>query len=113
MSSITIDVEELYRLGDFTWLVIHELGHALGFGEVWHEPGLLSDPSDPIHGAPGPIEPVEDMGYEVDYDAADPYTVLPLLSVQPRTQAIAPNCGTGAGPWYRVGNSGSLSVIRW
>lgn len=60
VSSITIDIEELYRLGDFTWLVIHELGHALGFGEVWRELGLLSDPSDPIHGAPGPIEAGED-----------------------------------------------------
>ena len=58
VSSITIDIDDLHHLG--TWLVVHELAHALGFGEVWLEFGLLTDPSHPDNGRPGPIEPVED-----------------------------------------------------
>lgn len=58
VGSITIDIDDLHHLG--TWLVIHELGHALGFGEVWLELGLLTDPSHPDNGRPGPIEPIAD-----------------------------------------------------
>jgi len=65
VSSITIDIDDLHHLSP--WLVIHELAHALGFGEVWLELGLLTDPSHPDHGRPGPIEPVADATISSHY----------------------------------------------
>ena len=58
VSGITLDEDDP---DDFTDpLMIHELGHALGFGEVWTHLGLLKDPSDPANGRPGPLEAVAD-----------------------------------------------------
>lgn len=41
-------------------LAAHEFGHAVGFGEVWLEMGLLVDPVNPSNGGPGGLEPVAD-----------------------------------------------------
>jgi hypothetical protein len=59
VSSITLDEEDPYGLTDP--LMIHELGHALGFDPaVWQPLGLLKDPSDPANGRPDPLEAVAD-----------------------------------------------------
>lgn len=59
VSGITLDEEDPYGLTDP--LVLHELGHALGFDPaVWLPLGLLKDPSDPANGRPGPLEAVAD-----------------------------------------------------
>lgn len=41
-------------------LAAHEIGHAVGIGEVWLEMGLLVDPVNPLNGGPGALEPVAD-----------------------------------------------------
>ncbi|MFO7589079.1 MAG: leishmanolysin-related zinc metalloendopeptidase [Gemmatimonadota bacterium] len=59
VSSITLDDEDPYSLTDP--VMIHELGHALGFDPaVWLPLGLLKDPSDPANGRPDPLEVVAD-----------------------------------------------------
>ena len=52
MSSILFDEADFSEfLGPE--IAAHELGHALGFGEVWLEMGLLVDPVNPVNGGPG------------------------------------------------------------
>jgi hypothetical protein len=51
VGSVFLDAEDLTRMD--RRVVVHELGHALGFGEVWAEMGLLIDPADPANGGPG------------------------------------------------------------
>lgn len=56
VSSILFDEEDF--IGET--LAAHELGHAVGIGEVWLEMGLLVDPVNPVNGGPGALEPVAD-----------------------------------------------------
>jgi hypothetical protein len=39
------DVANLLASGSFDEVVVHEMGHVLGFGTLWSELGLLADPS--------------------------------------------------------------------
>lgn len=57
VSDIVIDIDDRSSL-DYT-LALHELGHAIGFGEVWDELGLLRDPAHPDRGL-SVIEATED-----------------------------------------------------
>jgi len=52
----TADLETIEGLGILSQVVLHEMGHVLGFGSLWDTKGLLVDPSltsqgDPIAGA--------------------------------------------------------------
>jgi hypothetical protein len=59
VGGVTIDEDDLGSLSVI--LVLHELGHALGFDPaVWLPLGLLKDPSDPANGRPDPLEAVAD-----------------------------------------------------
>lgn len=57
VSDVVIDIDDRTSL-DYA-LALHELGHAIGFGEVWDELGLLKDPAHPDRGNPL-LEPVMD-----------------------------------------------------
>jgi len=50
VSDIVIDIDDRNSL-DYT-LALHELGHAVGFGEVWEELGLLKNAAHPDRGNP-------------------------------------------------------------
>jgi hypothetical protein len=41
------DVEVLEQEGALQAVILHEMGHVLGFGTLWTESGLLQDPSQP------------------------------------------------------------------
>lgn len=58
------------------------------------------------------IASMEDMGYAVDRSVADPWSPRLGFGQQLPGAKALPIDGTGAGPWYRIGNSGSLSIIR-
>ena len=46
LGAIAIDRDELNSdLDSFYSLVLHEMGHCLGFGTIWNDLGLLNDPS--------------------------------------------------------------------
>ena len=46
LGAIAIDRDELNSDSDsFYSLVLHEMGHCLGFGTIWDDLGLLNDPS--------------------------------------------------------------------
>ena len=50
VASLTLDTEDVDRLqasGHLVDLILHELGHALGFGALWAGKGLLQNPSHP------------------------------------------------------------------
>jgi hypothetical protein len=52
----TADLETIEGLGIMSQVVLHEMGHVLGFGSLWETKGFLADPSltpqgDPIEGA--------------------------------------------------------------
>ncbi len=41
------DIEQLEQEGALRDVILHEMGHVLGFGTIWENVGLLADPSDP------------------------------------------------------------------
>ena len=41
------DVDALEQEGSLPGVILHEMGHVLGFGTLWDGLGLLADPSDP------------------------------------------------------------------
>ncbi len=41
------DMELLEQEGSLSAVILHEMGHVLGFGTLWEDAGLLEDPSDP------------------------------------------------------------------
>jgi hypothetical protein len=47
VASVTLDTDDVGRLeasGRLVDLILHELGHALGFGTLWARKGLLQNP---------------------------------------------------------------------
>jgi hypothetical protein len=46
------DLEEIEAEGLLETVILHEMGHVLGFGSVWNLQGLLADPSLPEDGEP-------------------------------------------------------------
>ena len=49
------DMEALENAGDLEAVILHEMGHVLGFGTLWASAGLLEDPGDPEN--PGAADP--------------------------------------------------------
>jgi hypothetical protein len=41
------DIEQLEQEGSLPAVILHEMGHVLGFGTLWDGLGLLADPSEP------------------------------------------------------------------
>jgi hypothetical protein len=54
----TDDVELLETEGSLSAVILHEMGHVLGFGTLWTEAGLLEDPS-----VPDPEPPLADTHF--------------------------------------------------
>jgi Leishmanolysin/Bacterial Ig-like domain (group 2) len=52
------DVDALEEEGSLPGVILHEMGHVLGFGTLWDGLGLLADPSDP-----DPIPPLADTHF--------------------------------------------------
>ena len=52
VASLTLDTDDIGRLqgtGRLVDLIVHELGHALGFGILWASKGFLENPSLPVN----------------------------------------------------------------
>jgi hypothetical protein len=49
------DMEALEAEGALQAVILHEMGHVLGFGTLWNSAGLLADPADPDQ--PGAADP--------------------------------------------------------
>jgi len=55
---MTFDVADMLALeaeGSLQSVILHEMGHVLGFGTLWASAGLLEDPADPMN--PGAADP--------------------------------------------------------
>jgi hypothetical protein len=53
------DLQGLEQEGSLTSVILHEMGHVLGFGTLWDDPfGLLQDPSQP-----DPMPPLKDTHF--------------------------------------------------
>ena len=52
------DVDALEQEGSLPGVILHEMGHVLGFGTIWDSKGLLADPSDP-----DPVPPLADTHF--------------------------------------------------
>lgn len=91
VSSVTIDIDDMEHLS--TRLAIHELGHALGFGEIWLDLGLLADPSNPRNGAPpGVLEAVADATISSHY--SDQNFGIPDGSLLSQNLVVGENLGS-------------------
>lgn len=89
-------------------IAAHELGHALGFGEVWVEMGLLVDPVHPVNGGPGALEPVADA--TIAEGSPDENFGLPGASPL-STNLVA---GTNLGDWTSGPDDEELrALLRW
>ncbi|MFO7586551.1 MAG: DNRLRE domain-containing protein [Gemmatimonadota bacterium] len=106
VSSITLDEDDEDNFTDP--LVLHELGHALGFGEVWTQLGMLKDPSDPANGRPGPLEAVADATVSEWYAEEN----FGLPDGRPLSEHLV--VGQSFGTWTEgPGNDVLMSLIRF
>jgi hypothetical protein len=105
LASVVINVDSRSSL-DYD-LALHELGHAIGFGEVWDELGLLKDPAHPSRGI-SLIEASEDA--TVSSAAPDGNYGIPNGTLLTESLAI----GADLGVWPEGPGEGTyLSLVRF
>lgn len=89
-------------------IAAHEIGHALGFGEVWLEMGLLVDPVNPVNGGPGALEPVADATIA----SGSPDENFGLPGASPLTTNLV--VGKNLGDWTSGPDGEELrALLRW
>lgn len=107
VSSILFDEADYSDFLDQT-IAAHELGHAVGIGEVWLEMGLLVDPVNPVNGGPGALEPVADA--TIAEGSPDENFGLPGAS--PLTTNLV--AGKNLGDWTSGPQDEELrALLRW
>lgn len=89
-------------------LAAHEIGHAVGVGEVWDEMGLLADPVKPEHGGPGELEAVADATIA----SGSPDENFGLPGASPLTTNLV--VGKNLGDWTMGPDEEELrALVRW